>query len=232
MAALGIVALTELFNMSERARPFTYAGFAAVIALVVAAHYGTQFQIMIVLAGSFALVFGFALARQQRRNVTYSMAVTMLGILWIGIPVAHAVLLRDLPLHGGALLVDVLLATFLADTCAYIGGRMFGRTPLAPTLSPGKTVEGLVAGFVGGTATLWIAGLYQDWLSGIDALILGASVAAAAALGDLFESMIKRDFSVKDTGKVFGPHGGALDRIDAALFTIVVGYYVSVALVF
>ncbi|MGI9557094.1 MAG: phosphatidate cytidylyltransferase [Solirubrobacterales bacterium] len=232
MAVLGVLALMEYFKIAERARPFTYAGFAAVIGLVIAAHYGTQFQIVIVLAAAFALVFGFALVREQRDNVSNSMAITMLGILWIGVPLAHAVLLRDLPLHGGALMIDVLLATFLADTCAYVGGRMFGRTPLAPSISPGKTVEGLVAGFIGGTATLWIAGLYQDWLSGVDALILGACVAAVAPLGDLFESMLKRDFSVKDTGRLFGPHGGVLDRVDAALFTVVVGYYVSVALVF
>ncbi len=138
-------------------------------------------------------------------------------------------LLRELP-HGQGLIVDVLLATFLGDTAAYFGGRVYGRTPLAPLISPGKTLEGLLAGILGGTAAFWFAGLYQDWLSGTDALVIGALVAVVAPVGDLFESLIKRDLDVKDTGRFFGAHGGALDRLDAALFTVVVGYYASVAL--
>ena len=141
-------------------------------------------------------------------------------------------LLRELPEHGGALLIDVLVGTFVTDTAAYAGGRLFGRHRLAPSLSPNKTLEGLVFGFVGGTMGFWFAGLYQDWLSGIDALIMGMCVAALAPVGDLFESMLKRDLEIKDTGNVFGPHGGLLDRLDAVLFTIVVGYYLAVALVY
>ena len=79
---------------------------------------------------------------------------------------------------------------------------------------------------------VWCAGLYQDWLSGTDALILGAAVASMAPVGDLFESMIKRDLGTKDTGSLFGPHGGLLDRLDAVFFTVVIGYYVSIALVY
>jgi phosphatidate cytidylyltransferase len=141
------------------------------------------------------------------------------------------VLLRQLPLHGGALVIDVLVATFLTDTAAYAGGRLFGRHPLAPKLSPNKTIEGLAFGFVGGTLGFWFAGLYQDWLPGIDALVMGMCIAVVAPMGDLFESMIKRDLNIKDTGNVFGPHGGLLDRLDALLFTIVIGYYLAVALI-
>jgi phosphatidate cytidylyltransferase len=109
---------------------------------------------------------------------------------------------------------------------------MFGSHKIAPSLSPNKTVEGLIGGFLIGTMGFWFAGLYQDWLSGVDALIIGAAVAAIAPVGDLFESMLKRDLGTKDTGTLFGPHGGILDRLDAVLFTIVVGYYLSVALVY
>jgi phosphatidate cytidylyltransferase len=91
-------------------------------------------------------------------------------------------------------------------------------------------MEGLVIGFVLGTMAFWFAGLYQDWLSGGDALAIGACVAAAAPLGDLFESFIKRDLGVKDAGRLFGEHGGVLDRLDAAFFTVVIGYYVARAL--
>jgi len=94
------------------------------------------------------------------------------------------------------------------------------------------TLEGLLGGFAIGTMAFWFAGLYQDWLSGVDALIIGAAVAAIAPVGDLFESMLKRDLAVKDTGILFGPHGGILDRLDAVFFTIVVGYYLAVQLVY
>ena len=174
----------------------------------------------------------FGADRKHRDGITTSMGVTLLGIVWIGIPLAHAVLLRDLPDHGAALLVDVLVGTFASDTGAYATGRMFGSHQIAPNLSPNKTVEGLLGGFVIGTMAFWFAGLYQDWLSGVDALIIGAAVAAIAPVGDLFESMVKRDLGTKDTGKLFGPHGGLLDRLDAVLFTIVVGYYLAVQLVY
>ena len=78
----------------------------------------------------------------------------------------------------------------------------------------------------------WFAGLYQDWLPGIDALLMGMCVALLAPVGDLFESMIKRDLQIKDSGTIFGPHGGLLDRLDAVMFTIVAGYYLAVAFVY
>jgi len=177
------------------------------------------------------VMLGFALARPSLHNVTWAMAVTVFGVVWIGLPLAHAVLLRDIPLHGGALLVDVLVCTFFTDTFAYIGGRMFGRHQLAPQVSPNKTIEGLAIGIAGGVLGFWLAGLYQDWMSGPEALLFGLCVALLAPMGDLFESLIKRDLDVKDTGRMLGPHGGLLDRLDAVLFTVVAGYYLSLAIV-
>jgi phosphatidate cytidylyltransferase len=232
MVFLGVIGLREFFLMARRARPVQQAGFIAVPAMIVAAHYGDSYQVLLVAAASFALLFAFAAARGDRDGVTMSMAMTLLGVVWIGIPLVHAVLLRDLPDHGGALLIDVLVGTFATDTAAYATGRLFGSHHITPRLSPNKTLEGLIGGFVIGTLAFWFAGLYQDWLSGTDALIMGACVAAIAPVGDLFESMVKRDLGIKDTGNIFGPHGGLLDRLDAVLFTIVVGYYLSVAFVY
>jgi phosphatidate cytidylyltransferase len=232
MIALAWIGINELFRMTHAARPFAPVAYPVVAAMILAAHFSTG-RVMAAFAGAaLPLMFVFGIIREDRRNVTYSMAITVLGIAWIGGPFAHAVLLRDLPLHGGALLIDVLVATFLADTCAYLGGRLFGSRPLAPSLSPNKTVEGLIIGFIGGTMGFWFAGLYQNWLSGADAILMGACVAAVAPIGDLFESMIKRDLEIKDSGRAFGPHGGLLDRLDAVLFTVVVGYYLSVLLVY
>jgi phosphatidate cytidylyltransferase len=232
MVGLASLGLFEFFRITASARPFVPVGFAVASAAIVAAHYSSGRTAVLIAGLAFPLMFVFAAGRPSREGITASFAITLLGIAWIGAPFAHAVLLRDLPLHGGALLVDVLVATFLADTAAYVGGRLFGRHRLAPSLSPNKTVEGLLAGFVGGTIGFWFAGLYQDWLSGVDALLMGACIAAVAPIGDLFESMIKRDLDVKDTGRAFGPHGGLLDRLDAVLFTVVAGFYLSHALVY
>ena len=232
MIAIGVVALREFDAMAARHRPLVIPAYVVMAGLVIAAHFGTAFNILYVLAASIPLIFAFAARPRHQDGATVSIGVTLLGVLWIGIPLAHAVLLRDLPSHGAALLIDVLVGTFVADTAAYATGRMFGSHPIAPAISPNKTIEGLIGGFVIGTMGFWFAGLYQDWLSGVDALIIGAAVAAFAPVGDLFESMLKRDLGTKDTGTLFGPHGGLLDRLDAVFFTIVAGYYLAVAFVY
>jgi phosphatidate cytidylyltransferase len=232
MVAIGVVALREYAGIAARYRPLLIPAYVSVAALVAAAYLGTAFNVLYVIAATFPLLFAFAADAKHRDGATVTLGVTLLGVLWIGIPLAHAILLRELPDHGAALLIDVLVGTFVADTAAYATGRMFGSHKIAPNLSPNKTIEGLIGGFVIGTMGFWFAGLYQDWLSGVDALMIGAAVAAVAPVGDLFESMLKRDLGTKDTGTLFGPHGGLLDRLDAVFFTIVVGYYLSVAVVY
>ena len=238
LAVLGVVALGELYTLMGRVRPPALAGFLTLIALLVAALYGEPRHALIVLVAAFPVTFFLALVRPRRENVSWAIAATLFGVLWIGVPMAHAIWLRDLTTvqHGHevgtgmGLVLDVLIATFVGDTCAYFVGRSYGRSPIAPLISPNKTLEGLIGGIVGGTLAFWLAGLYQDWLSGGDALLIGFLVAITAPIGDLFESMIKRDLEVKDTGTLFGAHGGVLDRLDAVLFTIVVGYYAAVGL--
>jgi phosphatidate cytidylyltransferase len=226
---LGIVALGELYSMMARVRPVNLGGFLTVAAMVLAALYGEPRHVLMVLVASFPVVFYLSFFRPRRANASWAFAVTFFGILWIGLPLVHAVLLRELP-HGDGLVADVLVATFLGDTAAYFGGRIYGRRLLAPRISPNKTFEGMVAGIIGGTLAFWFAGLYQDWLQGADALLIGLLVALTAPVGDLFESLVKRDLDVKDTGRFFGAHGGVLDRLDAVLFTIVVAYYAAVGL--
>ena len=226
---LALIALNELYSLMRRARPIDLAGYLAVIAMVLLALYEQRSDVLIALVASFPVVFLLALTRTRLDNVAWGIAVTIFGILWIGLPFAHAVFLRELP-HGDGLLIDVLVATFIGDTGAYLVGRAWGRHKLAPDISPNKTVEGLLGGVLAGTFAFWCAGLYQDWLSGPDALLLGFLVAISAPVGDLFESLIKRDLEVKDTGKLFGVHGGVLDRLDAVFFTVVVVFYAAVAL--
>ena len=232
LVVLGILGLREFFRMAEPEQPIMLPGYAVVAGMVIAAHYGSAFQILLVFAAIFPLAFAFAAARRSHEAITISIAMTILGVAWMGIGFSHAVLLRDLPLHGGALLIDVLVATFLGDTAAYAAGRLFGTRKITPRISPNKTLEGAIGGFIGATLGFWFAGLYQDWLPGIDALLMGMAIGVIAPIGDLFASLIKRDLGVKDTGRLFGPHGGLIDRLDAVLFTVVVGYYLSVAFVY
>ncbi len=228
LLVFGWICMHELFAMYERARPARLAGFIALAGLLLAALYGDQFQVLLVTVA--ALPLAFALTMLSPRASVGGLALTLLAIYWIGFALAHAVLLRGLP-HGLGIVIDVCVGTFLGDTGAYIGGRAFGRRPLAPSLSPNKTVEGLVTGMACAIGGVWLAGRYQEWLPGTHALVLGLGVALAAPVGDLFESFVKRGAGAKDSGALFGPHGGVLDRLDALLFTLVASYYVWAAYV-
>jgi phosphatidate cytidylyltransferase len=225
MIVAGIACLHELFGLLERWRPVTLVGFASLAGMVLAARFGGLHAVLGVAVGTLPVVFLAVVARGGRGRPTVAIAGTMLGVVWIGLAFAHAVLLRQLH-HGGAIVIDVLVGTFLGDTGAYVGGRLFGRRPLAPQISPNKTVEGLVCGMLVAILSVFFAGLYQDWLTQGDALMLGLVVAILGPIGDLFESTIKRDADAKDAGNLFGPHGGALDRLDAVIFTITASYYV------
>lgn len=228
MVAVGLGCLHELYQMMARWRPVAVVGFVSLAAMVLTARHGGERDIVLVIAATVPLLFLFAAARGQGNN-SVAIAGTLLGVVWIGVAVTLAVLLRQLP-HGKGILIDVLLGTFLGDTAAYLGGRMFGRRLLAPRISPNKTVEGLLIGTLTTIATVLLAAQFQsDFLTQGHALLLGVTVAVFGPLGDLFESVVKRDAGAKDTGTIFGPHGGILDRGDAALFTMSAAYFVWLA---
>jgi phosphatidate cytidylyltransferase len=227
LLVLAIICLGELFDLFPDVEPVRLAGFIGVAGVMGAAYAGDDMHVLLAFVAFFPVLFAVTLA--QQRAGTLGMALTAFGVAWIGLSLAHGILLRELP-HGGGIIVDILVGTFVGDTGAYMGGRWFGRRPLAPHVSPNKTVEGLLIGMATAVVATWLAGTYQDWLSGTDALLLGLGVAVAAPLGDLFESFVKRDAGTKDSGRMFGAHGGALDRLDAVMFSAVVGYYVWLAL--
>jgi phosphatidate cytidylyltransferase len=227
MIAAGVLCMHELYRMLARWRPVSVVGFAATAGLVLAARYGHVGTVFEVALATIPVMFVVVLLRGQG-HATVAIAGTLLGVYWIGFAVTAGELLRQLP-HGNGVIIDVLLGTFIGDTGAYLGGRLFGRRPLAPTISPNKTVEGLFCGTLATLVAVFLAGLYQTWLTQGDALLLGVAIAVLGPLGDLFESVVKRDAGTKDAGTLFGPHGGVLDRADAALFTIVAGYFVWLA---
>ncbi|CAA9491957.1 MAG: Phosphatidate cytidylyltransferase [uncultured Solirubrobacteraceae bacterium] len=222
---LGLICMHELFAMFDDVRPARIVGFLGLIALGVAAIEGEPFHLVLVGVCVIPVLFGVTILGPSAQGGTFGMAIVLLGVFWIGMGIAHAIMLRELP-HGGGIVAAVLIGTFVGDTGAYFVGRAIGRTKLAPQISPNKTIEGLAGGLLTAIIAVWVVNLYQDWIDAPDALILGVAVALMAPLGDLFESFIKRDAGTKDTGKLFGAHGGALDRLDAVLFTLVAGYYV------
>jgi phosphatidate cytidylyltransferase len=177
------------------------------------------------------LAFALNTMAKTRPPATAAIGATVLGAAWIGFGLAFIVLLRKLHDQPRLISFTVLLVIFASDTFAYFGGRLFGRHKLAPKLSPGKTWEGFVVGTLLGIFVAFVA-LYQDrdhYLVIWQAVVLGVTLALVGVAGDLFESMLKRDMQVKDTGRLLGGHGGVLDRIDALLFAAPVAYYLVLA---
>jgi phosphatidate cytidylyltransferase len=139
-------------------------------------------------------------------------------------------LLRQIPSQGELATFTVLLAVWAGDIGAFFAGRLIGRHKLAPALSPGKTWEGFLFGTAATIFVAFVALYKQHYLSIWQSVVLGAAIAIAAPLGDLFESALKRDMQVKDSGRLLAAHGGVLDRIDSLLFAVVASYYVLRAL--
>jgi phosphatidate cytidylyltransferase len=225
-AVVAILALHEFYVMTRDLRPVLLAGYAGTLAALVGAEWGTTWA----LAG-FLSTFAFAFAFKGMAGVrptTVSVAATVLGAAWIGLGLAHMLLVRGLPDHGALAAFTVLLAVFVSDTAAYGAGRLFGRHKMAPKTSPGKTWEGFVAGSIAAVLVPFFALYEENLLTVPQSLVLGGAIAIAAPMGDLFESALKRDVGIKDTGRVLLGHGGVLDRIDALLFAVVVSYYLFV----
>jgi phosphatidate cytidylyltransferase len=154
-----------------------------------------------------------------------SAAAALLPALYLGLPVGAMISIRET--RGREALFLLMLTVFTSDSAQYYSGRAFGRTPLAPRVSPKKTVEGAVGGFVCGALVLAVVGIW--WLPQAPAplrALLGVCVVALGIAGDLFESMLKRSAGVKDSSALIPGHGGILDRIDALLFAAPVYYIV------
>jgi phosphatidate cytidylyltransferase len=225
LAAVGaLIALHELYWMTRTLRPVVLAGYLGALAALLGATLGGADWALSGLLST--LVFAFVI---KGGLSTVSVSVTVLGVVWIGLGLAHALLLRDIDEHGVLAVYTVLLAVWAGDAAAYFVGRLIGRHKLAPTVSPGKSWEGLIAGTVATVGVTFIAVYEQNFLTIPESLVLGVVIAIVAPLGDLFESALKRDADVKDSGRLLAGHGGVLDRIDALLFAWVAAYYVVVA---
>jgi len=229
LVAVAVVSLHEFWLLARELRPLALAGYiGGVLALVGARTGGSVWMI----GGVFtALGFAFALKgiSETRQASTASISATVMGSVWIGCGLSFVLLLRALPAHGRLACYAVVLAIWAGDTLAYAGGRLVGRHRMAPKTSPGKTWEGFVFGTAATMFVAFVAFYKAHFLTVPESLALGAAIAVAAPLGDLFESMLKRDAGVKDAGRLLGGHGGLLDRVDAILFAAPAAYFCILA---
>lgn len=197
-------------------------GFGAAALMVAGAHWSEQFVVLGVLfAGFFALIGYTRLLRNSPRRPYRVLAGCL---IYVGLLLSTAVLVRDFD-DGRSWVFLGILATFATDTGAYAVGRAIGRHKLAPSISPGKTREGAVGGWVAGAAAvLALNALLETDVSAAEVIPLAVLLPLAAQAGDLFESWIKRRMGIKDSSALLPGHGGLLDRLDSILLVMPVLY--------
>ncbi len=225
----GLIALHELYAVARPLRPLVLAGYTGLVLTLLGAQLGGTIWMLGGFLTTLALAFLLKGISETRQSLTVAVATTVLGTAWVGFGLAYVLLLRALPEHGRLAVFTVVLAVFAADTLAYFTGALIGRHKLAPVLSPGKTWEGLVASTVTAILVPFFALYHEHFLTVGQSLVLGAVIAVAAPMGDLFESAVKRDLGVKDTGRLLLGHGGVLDRVDALLFASIASFYTILA---
>ncbi|MBM3672805.1 MAG: phosphatidate cytidylyltransferase [Actinobacteria bacterium] len=225
----------ELYTAFQRAgyHPATLLGLVGCAMVVPLAFEQGPSGILIgaLLMGAFTLIW--YLFQVVHARATVNIGLSLIPFAWVGIFGAYAGMLLSNDPGGTGLVLGVAICAVGFDVVAYFIGRSMGRTPLLPRVSPNKTVEGLVAGAIAAIALGGVVGsTLHPWADkGIGAgIVLGILVAITAPLGDLAESMIKRDLGVKDLGGILPGHGGFLDRFDAILFTLPAAFYWAVHL--
>jgi phosphatidate cytidylyltransferase len=229
-AVAAVLALHEYSLMTRSLRPVTLAAYAGTLLTLLGAQLGGIEWAVAGFLATLLLAFVLHWVGQTRQSATVAIAATVLGAAWIGLCLAYLLLLRDSPNHGRLATFAVLLAVWAGDIGAFFAGRMIGRHKLAPALSPGKTWEGFAFGTITTVFVTFVTLYKQDFISIADSIFLGLVIAVAGPLGDLFESGVKRDMQVKDSGRLLAGHGGVLDRLDAPLFAFVAAYYLLRAL--
>jgi phosphatidate cytidylyltransferase len=239
---VSVVGASEFYSRVRKigARPIEWAGLAAVVTFIIAArnyqNESSQVPIRLVFASLILLSLVTELLRTRRAPIA-NLGATALGAVYIGWLLSHVVMLRGMSercivgsfesTSGAWLVMFVFLCTWACDTTAYFVGKFYGKTKLAAKLSPGKTVEGSIAGLVGSVMIAAITGAVIR-LPAVHSLALGFILGVLAQVGDLAESAIKREIGIKDFGSIIPGHGGVLDRFDSLLFTGTAAYYYTV----
>lgn len=178
-------------------------------------------------------LMGLELARKDNRRAVFHVSTTIFGIIYVAFLSSHFVLLRELPnlvgvpySQGASFVFLVVAVTWASDTGAYTIGSLFGSHTLLPRVSRNKTWEGAFGGVLFAALAGWIASVtFAGYLAAWEGVVMGILASLVGLLGDLFESMLKRDAQIKDTSHLIPGHGGVLDRFDSLLFTAPLIYY-------
>jgi phosphatidate cytidylyltransferase len=224
-----VLGLHEFWLLARPLSPLAPAGYVGAVLAIVGAKLGGAGWMLGGVLVVLPLAFLLKGVAETRQAATASISATVMGALWIACGLGCTLLLRELPTHGRLAIYTVLLAVWAGDTLAYLGGRALGRHRMAPTTSPGKTWEGFVFGTAATIFVAFVCNYKQHFLSIPQSIVLGVVLAVAGPLGDLFESMLKRDAGVKDSGRLLAGHGGMLDRLDAFLFAAPASYFLILA---
>lgn len=222
-ALLAAIVFAEFADMAKNKQIPVFKWRGAFSAGVLPLAFLSQSSVVLMVASLIVVALTIAAVAESDLGVN-ALVYTLFGIFYVGVAFTGAVLLRAQP-EGGRLLLLICCATWGADVGAYYGGRNFGKTKLAPAISPNKTVEGLVAGVF---SSALLAGLFAKFFfpHAVVPMVLGAALIGGllGPVGDLAESMLKRFFGVKDSGKILPGHGGLFDRLDALMITAPVFY--------
>ncbi|HUF32805.1 MAG TPA: phosphatidate cytidylyltransferase [Acidimicrobiales bacterium] len=225
-----VVCAAELFASLQRGgyQPATLLGLVASGALVASAYWRGEAAIPLVLGLTLVFTLLWYLVGVSRIEPTMNVGVSLFGVAYTGLLGSFAALMLAFP-NGRGLLAGTVVAVVANDVGALVAGQRLGERPIAPEISPNKTVEGAIGGAVAAVlvsiVVLGFIGLHP-WDVG-SALALGLVVAVMAPLGDLCESLVKRDLGIKDMGSILPGHGGLLDRFDALLFCLPAVYYLA-----
>jgi len=228
---VSVLAAAEAFGALRRAgyRPAALLGLVATVSAMVGAYVKGETALPLVVALTTVFCLLWYLTGVVRARPIRNIGATLLGFLWVGFLASYAGLLLQPGAypnrHGEAYLLGALIAAVAYDVGGFAVGSRIGRHPLAPEVSPNKTVEGLVAGMLACLlASALITSQIHPWTFH-EAVALGLVAAVAAPVGDLCQSLLKRDLGVKDMGNLLPGHGGVLDRVDAILFVLPATYY-------
>jgi phosphatidate cytidylyltransferase len=228
VAIWGVLAALEFYRVVETSQVLPLTGFGLIWTLlfIISPHCSWAYINPLLLTSAVVLPPIWLLARRHHKEEAFLGWVwTIAGILYVGWLLSHFVALRGLE-SGRDWVLFALFTTFASDSAAYFVGRAWGSHHLAPGISPGKTWEGTTGGFLAAIITSLLLVMLLDLpITYPQAIPLALAVSAFGQLGDLFESLFKRNMGVKDSGKTIPGHGGFLDRMDSIVFAGVVVYY-------
>ncbi|MBJ19746.1 MAG: phosphatidate cytidylyltransferase [bacterium] len=259
--AIGALAQHEFYGLivDKGAKPIQSVGLGFGAAVIALAHFGNEYQAMLAMTATLLVLMIAQLGKNEIHEAMASISGTFFGVFYVAWLLSHAVLLRKFDVAAAAhqnpallvtlgftpetgifLMVYALVAVVLCDAGAYFAGRAWGRRKLAPQISPNKSVEGalggIILGVLGGLAAKFLFDVFRpDWSAALPwtmSIFFAFLLCIVGIVGDLVESLLKRDAEVKDTGALLPGMGGVLDRIDAHLLGLPTMYYLMLGYIY